>query len=157
MSNERTTEGAESEAFNRQVGEKLRVARKVRGWSLQDVETISEGEFKASVLGAYERGERSLSVFRLTRLASMYEVAPISLLPAPGDADRPGVVLDLDAAEQISETQGEMVDRFLGAIQLMRRSLGKSDLAVRSSDLEVLSALINDGSLAEKLRELDTP
>ena len=44
------------------VGGRLRAIRKQKRLSLQDVEAGSDQEFKASVLGAYERGERAISV-----------------------------------------------------------------------------------------------
>ncbi|MGZ4140622.1 MAG: helix-turn-helix domain-containing protein, partial [Actinomycetota bacterium] len=56
------------------VGERLRSIRLQKGLSLHDVEEASTKEFKASVLGAYERGERSISVPRLQRLAQFYSV-----------------------------------------------------------------------------------
>ena len=46
--------------YNELVGKRLRSIRKQRGLSLQDVQRLSSQEFKAAVLGAYERGERSL-------------------------------------------------------------------------------------------------
>ena len=58
-----------TETYNEAVGRRLRSIRKQKGLSLQDVEANSGQEFKASVLGAYERGERSLSLPRLQRLA----------------------------------------------------------------------------------------
>ena len=42
------------------VGERLRAIRRQKGLSLHDVEARSTLEFKASVLGAYERGERAI-------------------------------------------------------------------------------------------------
>lgn len=62
------------------VGERLRLVRKRRRMTLGDVETVSDGEFRTSVLGAYERGERSLRVSRLLRLAEIYDVLPSELL-----------------------------------------------------------------------------
>ena len=44
--------------FTRLVGERLRRIRQQKQWSLSEVEANSDSEFKASVLGAYERGER---------------------------------------------------------------------------------------------------
>ena len=64
------------------VGERLRAIRRQKGLSLHDVEARSDQEFKASVLGAYERGERAISVPRLLRLAELYEVPADQLLPA---------------------------------------------------------------------------
>src|SRR5437763_14682443 len=65
----------------RRVGERLRAIRKQKGLSLQEVEGASAQEFKASVLGAYERGERAISVPRLQRLARFYNVPVDQLLP----------------------------------------------------------------------------
>src|SRR5918994_2543374 len=70
------------------VGERLRSIRRQKGLSLHDVEARSGMEFKASVLGAYERGERAISVPRLLRLAELYRVPADQLLPrSAGDAD----------------------------------------------------------------------
>lgn len=72
------------------VGERLRAARKHRRWTLGDVETVSGGEFKTSVLGAYERGERGVAVSRLLRLAELYGVPPAALLPGGDEGNRRG-------------------------------------------------------------------
>src|SRR2546421_9461018 len=89
-----------SVTYARRVGERLRAIRKQKGLSLQEVESASNQEFKASVLGAYERGERAISVPRLQRLARFYNVPVDQLLPrdaseidltdaaTAGDADR---------------------------------------------------------------------
>src|SRR3977135_1120185 len=63
------------------VGDRLRSIRRQKGLSLHEVESMSNEEFKASVLGAYERGERVISVPRLMRLANVYGVPPDQLLP----------------------------------------------------------------------------
>src|SRR5579883_2442400 len=68
-------------AYAKRVGERLRAIRKQKDLSLQDVEQSSREEFKASVLGAYERGERAISVPRLQRLARFYNVPVDRLLP----------------------------------------------------------------------------
>ena len=46
--------------YGRAVGERLRHIRRQKRLSLQEVEAASDQEFKASVLGAYERGERAI-------------------------------------------------------------------------------------------------
>lgn len=63
------------------VGERLRWARKRRRMTLGDVEAASGGDFRISVLGAYERGARGVAVHRLLRLAEIYGVQPAELLP----------------------------------------------------------------------------
>lgn len=142
--------------FNVLVGERLRDARRRRGWSLLDVEDASDGEFKASVLGAYERGERSVSAARLWRLAQLYDVHVASLLPGAerGEADVEGVLVDVDAAASVSTEQGELIERYLSAIQVMRRDTDGPTMAVRKSDLRVLSALLDSDSPTQALERL---
>ncbi|HUP87198.1 MAG TPA: transcriptional regulator [Acidimicrobiales bacterium] len=88
--------------YARRVGERLRLIRKQKGLSLQEVEASSSQEFKASVLGAYERGERAISVPRLQRLAKFYAVPVDQLLPQDVDAYpalRDDEVIEVTAAE----------------------------------------------------------
>jgi transcriptional regulator with XRE-family HTH domain len=143
--------------FNHQVGERLRDARRRRGWSLFDVEEKSDGEFKASVLGAYERGERSVSAGRLWRLANIYGVHVATLLPGAGRTDEEDerVMVDIDAAGNLTSAQGELIERYLAAIQTMRKDTSGPTLAVRRSDLRVLNALVDADSMAalERLAE----
>ncbi len=68
-------------AYARAVGARLRAMRKQMRLSLQAVEAMSDQEFKASVLGAYERGERAISVSRLQRLAKLYTCPSTSCCP----------------------------------------------------------------------------
>lgn len=129
------------------IGKRIRAVRKGRGLSLLEVEELSDGEFKASVLGAYERGERSISVARLIRLATVLGEHPAALLPRLED----GPVVDLSAVERLDADRAEVLDGFLGAIQRMRQDPEATSLAVRRSDLEVLSALLGEqlGELSE--------
>src|ERR671917_274134 len=78
------------------VGSRLRAIRKQKRLSLQEVEATSQQEFKASVLGAYERGERAISVPRLQRLARFYNVPVDQLLPREDDTGEHDVI-DIDA------------------------------------------------------------
>lgn len=143
------------DSFNSALGERLRRARKARGWSLVEVEEATDGEFKASVMGAYERGERSLSVSRLARLAELYQVSPAALLPGASEiADAAPVVVDLTSAENMPAEQADTLDRDLAAIQVMRRDVGGPTLSVRQSDLKVLAALIETDNPAQALERL---
>lgn len=121
--------------FNYALGQRLRAARRHRGWSLGDVESHTHGEFKASVVGAYERGERAISVQRFSSLADIYGTSAADLLPAGSDPD---LVLDLDA---LAEDNGDLVDRYLAAIQMMRKNPGVDE--VRDSDRAVISSLLH--------------
>jgi transcriptional regulator with XRE-family HTH domain len=67
--------------YSQLVGERLRAIRRQKKLSLNEVEAQTNDEFRASVLGAYERGERVISVPRLERLARFYGVSIDQLLP----------------------------------------------------------------------------
>lgn len=97
---------------------------------------MTGGEFKASVVGAYERGERAISAQRLARLAEVYEFPPADLLPVSRPA--PDLVVDLTALEGVDEQ--ELVDRYLAAIHLMRR--GGAEGEVRQSDKQMIVSLL---------------
>lgn len=68
------------------LGARLRAVRHQTGLSLSAVEEMSNGEFTPSALGAYERGERNISVPRLQRLATFYNVSVADLLPQDEEA-----------------------------------------------------------------------
>ncbi len=121
--------------FSSSLGMRLRAARRQRGWSLGDVESNTAGEFKASVVGAYERGERAISVQRFVRLAQVYDVPAGELLPLTPSS---GMVIDLDALSL--DGADDLVDRYLAAIQLLRKEPGGSE--VRQSDRAIISSLV---------------
>jgi len=137
--------------YNELVGRRLRSIRRQRGFSLQDVQTLSEGEFKAAVLGAYERGERSISVPRLHRLSGYYDVPVAQLLPPDPRqvAKTPSpdhITIDLTRLDDIGGAESEVLERFLTAIQVERQDFNGRVLTVRRDDLKVLSRLIGAGS-----------
>ena len=136
-------------SYNELVGMRLRSIRTQRGMSLQDVQRVSEQEFKAAVLGAYERGERSLSVPRLRRLATFYGVPITQLLPQETD-EQPsvpmatgGMTIDLNRVEELTGEDAVVVERFLRGIQMMRQDFNGKVLTIRSNDLRTLSMLID--------------
>ncbi len=152
-----------TESYNQAVGRRLRAIRKQKGLSLQDVEAISGQEFKASVLGAYERGERSLSLPRMQRLAGFYGVPIDQLLPPDSNEPRRGtawasggVRIDLNRLEAIQGGSADILERFLRAIQLMRQDFNGRVLTIRRSDLQLLSGLLSDSeeALGDVLVEL---
>lgn len=136
-----------SATYAQRVGERLRNIRKQKGLSLQDVEMRSEYAFKASVLGAYERGERSISVPRLHKLAQFYEVPAEQLLPAEPGARRAffppagGVILDLTRIHELEDSDLEAVSRYVNMIQVQRQDFNGKVLTIRRDDLRALACL----------------
>jgi len=139
-----------------QVGDRLRAIRRQKGLSLHDVEARSGQEFKASVLGAYERGERALSVARLVRLAELYDVPPDQLLPRGGDVEiditdgavafEDGFTIDLVALHDVHDPDTEALARYAARIQLQRQDFNGRFLTIRRDDLRVLAAVFGQSS-----------
>ncbi len=148
-----------AESYNVAVGQRLRGIRKQKGLSLQDVEARSDQEFKASVLGAYERGERSLSLPRMQRLAAFYGVPVDQLLPpsqqpaaAPMAWPSGGITIDLNRVERADEETAALIERFLRSIQVMRQDFNGKILTIRHSDLRLLAGLL--GTSEDSLQDL---
>ena len=144
-----------TDIYNQTVGERLRAIRRQKGLSLQEVEALSSQEFKASVLGAYERGERSLSLPRMHRLAAFYGVPVDQMLPqiertpvgVPSWSSG-GVTIDLGKLERADGPTSEIVERFLRAIQIMRQDFNGRVLTIRRSDLQLLAGLLEEDEKA---------
>jgi transcriptional regulator with XRE-family HTH domain len=142
--------GARLGAISVQVGDRLRAIRRQKGLSLHDVEARSGQEFKASVLGAYERGERALSVSRLVRLAEIYDVPPDQLLPRESELEidltdggglEEGFTIDLVRLQETREPDAEALGRYAARIQLQRQDFNGRFLTLRRDDLRVLAAI----------------
>jgi transcriptional regulator with XRE-family HTH domain len=151
--------------YAQRVGERLRAVRKQKHLSLQAVEAASSQEFKASVLGAYERGERAISVPRLQRLAGFYNVAVDQLLPrdvvgasaAIGSGERQGpdevrgataddeekVTIDLTRLEGVAAPERDLLRRYLGMIQVQRQDFNGRMLTIRADDVRAIACLFD--------------
>ncbi len=142
-------------SYARAVGDRLRNLRRQRGMSLLAVEETSNREFKASVLGAYERGERIISVLRLQRLAQLYRVPVDQLLPRPalvgagingnsesvdGDhaSSNPPTRIDLVRLGEVDAPEREVIRRYVNMIQVQRGDFSGRCVAIRNEDLQAL-------------------
>ncbi|MEO7555942.1 MAG: transcriptional regulator [Acidimicrobiales bacterium] len=154
------------------VGDRLRAIRRQKDLSLQDVESRSGQEFKASVLGAYERGERAISVPRLQRLARFYAIPVDQLLPrddalslggyivdltdgAASEA-KPKVTLDLARLRDLDTPAAAMLVRYARMIQLQRQDFNGRMLTVRRDDLGAIACILDIplSQLSDRLQEL---
>ena len=155
LGNEDTVGGGEvvsvPSSYSRKVGDRLRAIRRQKRLSLQDVEAASDQEFKASVLGAYERGERAISVPRLQRLARFYSVPVDQLLPGdegpafvdPRAAGMPeSVTIDLRRLEAVGGAEADMLTRYLTMIQVQRQDFNGRMLTIRRDDLRAIACIL---------------
>jgi transcriptional regulator with XRE-family HTH domain len=158
--------------YAREVGERLRDIRRQQSLSLQAVEDASEREFKASVLGAYERGERIISVLRLQRLAHLYGVPVDQLLPRVGGNGAAGAVdtdgrgpagigerpikIDLGSLESIEFPERELLRRYIGMIQIQRGDFNGRVITIRNEDLRALARVFetDEAGLRDRFDDL---
>jgi transcriptional regulator with XRE-family HTH domain len=153
-------------AYAQRVGDRLRGIRLQKGLSLHDVEEASVKEFKASVLGAYERGERSISVPRLQRLAAFYGVPVDQLLPRLEDtpivldgthgATAGGIRIDLIKLKETSAPETDVLGRYVNMIQMARGDFNGKVLTVRQEDVRTLAAVfeLSAEALTSRLDDL---
>ncbi len=177
MSDQEAAAGGAAQTYARRVGQRLRAIRRQKGLSLQEVEAASGHEFKASVLGAYERGERIISVPRLQRLAGYYEVPVDQLLPPTSELERTTVTepatkggenngpttvrtekvtFDLTRFRDIDDPELEMVRQYLNSIQVMRQDFNGRMLTIRRDDIRAIAGMFgrDPNALIQRLEEL---
>lgn len=152
-------------SYARQVGERLRALRRQQRLSLQAVEGLCGQEFKASVLGAYERGERIISVLRLQRLARLYGVPVDQLLPRGGPAQRRSgapeeappvtavpVRIELGRLEALVAPERDLLRRYIGMVQIQRGDFNGRIITIRSEDVRALARVFGRDEAAMRAR-----
>jgi transcriptional regulator with XRE-family HTH domain len=151
MSSENGNGNGNESPYALEVGARLRSVRRQKGLSLEAMEDRSTGEFRASILGAYERGQRRISVRRLQRLAELYGVPIEHFLPRESHQPqsavqrfvqpaRKRVAIDLARLGQAPGEERDVLQRYVTMIQVERRDAYGRALRVRWDDLRILGA-----------------
>jgi transcriptional regulator with XRE-family HTH domain len=149
--------------------------------SLQAVEMLSQRTFKSSVLGAYERGERNITVPRLKQLARLYDVPLDELLahdagtsepdggeeadvdnsrwarrPSRPDGDGEKITIDLTRLDAVGGPERDPLRRFLTMIQLKRQDFDSTMITIRAGDLHAIACLfgVAPEGVADRLGQL---
>ncbi len=135
--------------YAKALGARLRAIRNQQGLSLQGVEEKSGGRWKAVAIGSYERGDRAVTVQRLSELADFYGVPVNELLPegVPGTAAEPAsrIVIDLEQLSSVPVDKAAPLARYAATIQSQRGDYNGRVLSIRHEDLRSL-AVIYDAS-----------
>ena len=135
--------------YAKALGTKLRAIRTQQGLSLHGVEDKSQGRWKAVVVGSYERGDRAVTVQRLSELAEFYGVPVAELLPEgmSAGASEPAarIVIDLEQLQQGPADRSAPLARYAATIQSQRGDYNGRVLSIRHEDLRSL-AVIYDAS-----------
>ena len=136
--------------YAKALGARLRAIRTQQGMSLHGVEEKSEGRWKAVVVGSYERGDRAVTVQRLSELADFYGVPVGELLPEGHgisviNESSPRIIIDLGQLTGIPQQQAAPLARYAATIQSQRGDYNGRVLSIRHEDLRSL-AVIYDAS-----------
>ncbi len=125
------------------TGDRLRQRRQALGLTLHDVERRTNGEFKASALGAYERDERTISVTRLFRLAQVLGVGVDEILGSAVEIDLTAIHEAERSAppERWDESRLAALGRYAIYVRSVRRFPAEAPVEVRQSDCEFMAML----------------
>ncbi len=143
--------------YAKALGARLRAIRTQQGLSLHGVEEKSQGRWKAVVVGSYERGDRAVTVQRLSELAEFYGVPVSELLPegASISASEPAarIVIDLEQLSTVPADQAAPLARYAATIQSQRGDYNGRVLSIRQEDLRSLAVIYDasPGALTEQL------
>ena len=146
----------------RELGARLRAIRRQQHLTLHDVEERTGGEWKAVVVGSYERGDRAISIAKLARLAAFYRVPMHDLLPhaeptpSPTDSDVAAPRIDLQGLPRDTDDEAvEAVSRYVRRIQVERGDYNGRVLTVRQSDLHAIALALgmDPTDLMERLED----
>jgi transcriptional regulator with XRE-family HTH domain len=142
--------------YGRKVGERLRAIRRQKGLSLQDVEASSTQEFKASVLGAYERGRfYAVPVDQLLpREDGESGTDVLDLTETSGRDLRASITIDLGRLRDLESPTAQMLVRYLQMIQVQRQDFNGRMLTVRRDDLRAIACIL-DTTLDQAIERLD--
>jgi len=130
--------------YPRRVGARLRNLRRLRGLTLLQIEMLSSKALKGSLLAAYERGDRNVSVTRLHQIATLYNVPVSQLLPEEGETPPeplpPRLVLDLQRLRALPTKQSAILARHVLELQQQRSDFNPDVITFRADDLDRLAA-----------------
>jgi transcriptional regulator with XRE-family HTH domain len=138
--------------------DRLRIIRKSKGWSLQDVERNSNGKWKAVVIGSYERSDRSISLRKAISLMEFYQVPISELFPEISQETKAkSISINLLNLTNAQNTNSESLRKFTKSIGDRRKDWNGKILTIRANDLQFLSLLLglNVSATLDYLAEAD--
>jgi transcriptional regulator with XRE-family HTH domain len=143
--------------YAKSLGARLRAIRTQQGLSLHGVEEKSQGRWKAVVVGSYERGDRAVTVQRLSELADFYGVPVSELLPeghaAAASEPASRIIIDLEQLSSVPPDKAAPLARYAATIQSQRGDYNGRVLSIRQEDLRSLAVIYDasPGALTEQL------
>jgi transcriptional regulator with XRE-family HTH domain len=144
---------------------RIRQLRRERGLTLRDFEEKSGGKIRAIVMGAYERGDRSMSLGKLIEISKVFGIELSHLIGSAELTQSSGTqssgtqssgtqssatpssryIFDLRALNSLEDSpQKVILLRYLSRIAEQRGDWGGEVISLRQSDIESLSKVIDN-------------
>lgn len=137
------------------IGQELKRIRRQRGLSLAEVENLSQSNWKAVVVGSYERADRAITVGRLSALMSFYQTPVSALFPQEIlENDQTPIAFDLSRREQLKKLHPGL-SQYLSFIINSRGDWNGHILTIRKTDFQI-AATYENISVGEFVNQLRT-
>ena len=138
---------------------RIRQLRRERGLTLRDFEEKSGGRIRAIVMGAYERGDRSMSLGKLIEISKVFGIELSHLIGSAELTQSSGTqssgtptsaapssryIFDLRVLNSLDDSpQKVILLRYLSRVAEQRGDWGGEVISLRQSDIESLSKVID--------------
>jgi transcriptional regulator with XRE-family HTH domain len=132
-----------------QIRGRIRQLRRERGLTLLDCELLSHGRIRAVVLGAYERGDRSMSLKKVIDIAELFDVPLIHLIATDLQAEQTPIagsrhIYDLRALRALPLSEPKIfLSRYLSRIAEQRGDWAGEVISIRQADVEAIARLVD--------------
>jgi transcriptional regulator with XRE-family HTH domain len=129
---------------------RIRQLRRERGLTLRDFEEKSGGRIRAIVMGAYERGDRSMSLGKLIEISKVFGIELSHLIGSAELTQSSGTpssryIFDLRVLNSLEDSpQKVILLRYLSRIAEQRGDWAGEVISLRQSDIESLSKVIDN-------------
>lgn len=132
-----------------QIRGRIRQLRREKGLTLLDCEIRSHGRIRAVVLGAYERGDRSMSLKKVIEIAELFDIPLIHLLARELEPELSQIassrhIYDLRALRALAPSEQKvLLSRYLSRIAEQRGDWAGEVISIREADVEAITRLID--------------
>lgn len=132
-----------------QIRARIRELRRARGLTLLDCEVLSCGRIKAIVLGAYERGDRAMSLKKVIEIAELFDVALIHVIGPVGPSEKASMtaarhIYDLRALRTLAPSpEKSVLSRYLSRIAEQRGDWAGEVISLRDDDVKAIARLLD--------------
>ena len=132
-----------------QIRGRIRQLRREKGFTLLECEIQSRGRIRAVVLGAYERGDRSMSLKKVIEIAELFGVPLAHLIAADLQPEQSRIagsrhIYDLRALRALAPSEQKiLLSRYLSRIAEQRGDWGGEVISIRHADVEAIARLVD--------------